>query len=195
MSRQWNQNPDGADSFRSIDDISFRGSLDPEKLVWLQIRSCFIAHNVGDEIAFGNAVMGLLAFIPSSKRREIEAREDEYIIEEDAWVPLRIGGVSLSSDPEYPVLINRKGIDLDYDPDFNGGEPKQISPIKKHIVKWDYYKLFVMIQEALEEAKLSWRMEQVCEELGRIPKKDPPPTPTLAPEISIDKDEEEDEQN
>ena len=182
------------ESYRRVDDdISFRGSLDPEKLIWLQIRSCFIAHNLGDEMAFGNAVMGLLAFIPSSKRKEIEAQEEEYIIEDETWVPLRIGGMVLSDDPENPVIINRKGIDLDYDPDFNGGEPKQISPILREVTNYDYYKLFVMIQEALEEAKLSWRVDQVNMELGRIPKKDPPPTPTLLPGVSIDNEEEDEE--
>jgi hypothetical protein len=200
MSRQWNPNLGENSSPFSSDEISFRGNLDPERLVWLQIRECNIAHNNGDEMRFGNAVMGLLAIIPSSKRREIKARRDEYVILEERWVPWNDGGGALSADPDHPIIINRKGIDLDYDPNFNDGKEKQISPILKKEEKTDYYTLFEMIQDGLEESKLSWRIDQICEELGRIPdKKDPPPKPTLEPGVSIEKleddEEEEDEPN
>ena len=196
MSKRWGPRPNDDSSF-GADDISFRGNLDPEKLVWLQIRECNIAHNSGDETLFGNAVMSLLAIIPTSKRREIEERRDEYVTEEEKWVPLKVGGATLSADPSHPLVINRKGIDLEYSPDFNNGEPKQISPIFKKEEHWDYYTLFVMIQDALEEAKLSWRVDQINEELGRIPdnKKVPPPTPTLEPGVSIENVEEDDEDN
>lgn len=139
---------------------SFQENLDSEKLVFSQIRACNMAHNEGDEISFGNAVMQLLAIIPSSMRKEIKAQEEEYLTEDEIWVSLKIGGMVLSNDPENPVIINRKGIDLDYDPNFNGGKPKQISPILKKDVNWDYYILFVMIQEALEKGNISWKPDR-----------------------------------
>ena len=42
----------------------------------------------------------------------------------------------------------------------------------------DYPRLFTIIIAAIESINMWFRIEQVNEEGGRIPKKDPPPTPT-----------------
>jgi len=206
------------------DEAMFRGNLDPEYLIRLQINRCYIALSSGDDILFGNSVMALLGGLPSNKRKEIEDRREDYVEMVEEYEYKSPNGWRLGS-PEAPVYRNLP-TDDNYDPHLKQiktviklvpkkneageeyteeieekietyGEPVLISPILKKNEHTDYYKLFILCQEKLEEANLSWRVEQITEELGRIPdkKKDPPPTPTLALGIEIGQIEEEENEN
>lgn len=167
-SHPWEQ-----DGFK-VEDLgsSYRGDLDPEKIVWLQIQRCNVLHSTGDEILYGNAVMSLLINCPADIREDIESREEEYHIKEKMWRPQK----GYSADPENPFIINNRG-DLDYDPAFRGrryekdgdgwrevwetGGPHQVSPVYRETESWDYYQLQKMIMAALQDHGLTWKQERV----------------------------------
>jgi hypothetical protein len=177
VSRRFGKTPsDSALSFPE-DESSFRGNLDPEQLMRLQINRCSITHSSGDLLMFGNSVMALLAMMPSNKRFEVEDLEEEYktAYQETVFDKInkwRIGTV------EHPIMINGR-----------------LSPRLEDRVETDYYHLFTLILAKIEEANLSWRIDQINEELGKIKKVAPPPTPTDingAP-LSAELEEPEDE--
>ncbi len=186
MSKPWNPG-----STTEFDDSGggFRGDLDPEKLVWLQIRTCNSLHSQGDDILFGNAVMSLFAIIPSSIREDIEENEWEYHIKDKVWKPVLMDGEYGSSDPDNPDIINVKGT-LRYNSHFKArryeknmiiikdkdgknieeieikevyevGGPHQLSPIYIEDEQWDYYILFKLITGKLEERGLTWHIQRV----------------------------------
>jgi hypothetical protein len=186
MSKPWN--PGGSTEF---DDSGggFRGDLDPEKLVWLQIRTCNNLHSQGDEILFGNAVMSLFAIIPSSIREDIEDHEEDYHTYDNIWKSVLTEGDHGSADPDNPDISNIKGT-LRYNPHFRGrhyekvitktvdedgkeveeikinevyeiGGPHQTSPIYIESEQWDYYALFKLITRKLEERGLTWHVQRI----------------------------------
>ncbi len=196
MSRRFGSTP--SDGALSMDEeVGFRENLDPEQLVRLQINRCNIMLTGGDEVMFANAVKSLLAIIPSGKRGEIEAIKRSYLknqpelkkrieeaveeerdkleaelerLEEGSYIRkvprLRYEyycGVRLGTE-ERPMLND-------------DGTPR--SPVLEEFEETDYYRLFTIIQDKLEEANLSWKQELGNEEGGKIDvkKKDPPPTP------------------
>lgn len=142
-----------------ISDIpsSYRGDLDPEKMVWLQIQRCNILHSQGDEELYGNSVMSLLINIPTDIQIELENADYQelYYKKEKIWKPVR----GRSSDPNNPFIINNPN-DIDYDPNFNGGKPLQVSPIEIDEEKWDYYTLQKLIMRMLQERGLTWKKQR-----------------------------------
>ena len=165
-------NPWSPASF-NVEDLSsnYRGDLDPEKIVWLQIQRCNVLHSTGDEMLYGNAVMSLLINVPEDIRLEVEDNENEYHHVAKIWKPAG----RFSADPENPFTINNPG-DLDYDPKFKGrhyepdgdgfkevyviGGIHQISPLWLEDESWDYYALQKMIMAALQGHGLTWKKER-----------------------------------
>lgn len=126
-------------------------------------------------------------------RMIMAVKSSTYSEETEEWDYQVINGIKLGT-PEHPYYTNRPG-DLDYNPALNGGQPILVSPIMKMTQKVDYYRLFMRIGEELTNFGLGWELESITEELGKIPKKDPPPTPTLEEgvELTVDDDPEADE--
>ena len=179
---------DSGFDFNKIDEVGgFRGDLDPEFLVRLQTNRCAIAQSTGDLATFSGAVMALLGLIPMEKRLEIEAIKNDpergYIRYEDKWRPKNYAGWTLSDDPYNPTITNELGSN-NYDPrymatryeehkDKETGEKTWIKITQRGGVHWispireedvediDYYRLFILIQEKLQEAGLSWHMQRL----------------------------------
>ncbi len=174
--------------FNKIDEIGgFRGDLDPEFLVRLQTNRCAIAQSTGDLAAFGGAVMALLGIIPTKKRNEILAikndPENGYIHASDKWIPQISAGWVLSDDPYNPTVTNEPG-SLNYNPrfmatryeereDLETKEKKWVKVMERGGIHWisplheegveepDYYRLFILIQEQMENAGLSWKLDKI----------------------------------
>jgi len=174
--------------FNKIDEVGgFRGDLDPEFLVRLQTNRCAIAQSTGDLATFSGAVMALLGLIPMEKRQEIETIKNDpekgYIRYKDKWRPKNYAGWLLSDDPYNPTVTNEP-LSNNYDPYFvatryeEREDPKTkekvwvkvtrrggvhwISPVlKEQVEDIDYYRLFILIQEKLQEAGLSWHMQRL----------------------------------
>ena len=125
-------------------EAGYRGDLDPERIVWLAWNRCNHLMTTGDEVAFGNSVKALLASIPPDKRREIENSEPEYAIERPVLKYKYYCGVALGT-PEHPVMRN--------------GEPW--SPVEETVKEIDYYKLYNIIQDKLQEAQLTWKLDKI----------------------------------
>jgi len=179
LSRRFGKTPsDSAVSFPE-DEASIRGNLDPEQLVRLQINRCNIAYSAGDEAGFGYSVLSLLSMLPTQKRMEIEDMKDDYEEASEEFVFDKVGGWRAGT-VEHPVKINGK-----------------LSPRVEKVTQTSYYKLFTLIQTKLEESNLSWRMDQVNEELGRVRKPDPKPTPTDINgnplKVNVEENEEDDD--
>jgi hypothetical protein len=140
---------------------SYRGDLDPEKMVWIQIQRCNILHSQGEEVLYGNAVMSLLINVPTDIRIEIESGDllPLYYTKNKMWRPVLIDGDWGSADPDHPDMINVLGT-LRYNPKFNNGQPKQISPVEKEEETWDYYALQRLIMEKLQERGLTWKKQR-----------------------------------
>jgi len=205
--------------FNKIDETGgFRGNLDPEFLVRLQTNRCAIAQSTGDLATFSGAVMALLGLIPMEKRREIETIKNDpergYIRYEDKWKPKTYAGWILSEDPYNPTTTNEPWGN-NYDPRFiatrweerEDPETKEkmwvkiterggihwISPIREENVQdIDYYHLFILIQEQLQLAGLTWKLDEQMNDGGDIPEEDSPPTPTFE-EPNITNEEEDDD--
>lgn len=190
--------------FSRDDQMSFRGDLDPSYLVRLQTNRCAMIQTTGDEAVFGGAVLALLAMVPQSIRDEIEREKPDYVTEVEDYEYVEDGGWRIGT-PDAPVYYNNPG-DIDYNPylkqvkmvkkverdkdtgeeyeveveEVTYGEPVLISPkpVKKEIT--DYYKLLIKIQQKLEEKGLSWKVDPINEEGGRVDDNEPdyPPTPT-----------------
>ncbi len=213
MSRRFGSTP--SDGALSMDEeVGFRENLDPEQLVRLQINRCNIMLTGGDEVTFANAVKSLLAIMPSGKRGEIEAIKRNYLkrhaelqkkLEDTPEDEATREALQRLDEDSYihkaPRLIYEYycGVRLGTEQDpmlYEDGTPR--SPRLEDEEIPDYYRLYTIIQNKLEEANLSWRIEQVNEEGGRIPKdkkRVPPPTPTLAPGVTLpENDEEEDDE-
>ena len=217
MSKRFGATP--SDGALSIDEeVGFRENLDPEQLVRLQINRCNIMLTAGDEVGFANGVRGLLASIPSGKRGEVESEKRAYLTRRGEILAeierlLKAGKDTEKFEEELESLDEssyiRKVGRLKYEyycgvrlgtedkPLLNrDGTPR--SPVWIEEDKIDYYKLFTTIQDKLEQANLSWRIEQINEEGGKIPddkKRIPPPTPTLAPGVNLPEGAEEEEED
>lgn len=174
--------------FEKIDSVGgFRGDLDPEFLVRLQTNRCAIAQSTGDEATFGGSVMALLALVPMEKRAEIETIRNDpekgYVKYTDRWTPKNYAGWTLSADPYNPTITNEPSGNS-YDRHYMAtryeeredketkekiwvkiverGGTHWISPIhEENVEQIDYYRLFILIQEKLQEAGLSWHMQRL----------------------------------
>lgn len=102
----------------------FRGNLDPEYLIRLQINRCAVAQTTGDEVMYAGAVRALINQLPMEKRKKIESMKEEYtsIVEDYEYV--KIGGWKVGT-PEKPVYANLPD-DEDYDPNL-----RQIKIVKE----------------------------------------------------------------
>lgn len=184
--------------------MSYRGDLDPSYLVRLQTNRCAMIQTTGDEATFGGSVLALLSLVPQSVREEVDKEKGDYTTAEEDYEYLEDGGWRIGS-PEQPVYTNNRG-DLDYDPrlhqvknvttvkvDEKTGEEYEIeeevetfgervllSPKLAKREHPDYYKLLIKIQQKLEEKGLSWKVDPINEEGGRVDEEEPdyPPTPT-----------------
>ena len=92
----------------------FRGDLDPEYLIRLQINRCAIAQTTGDEAMYAGAVLALITQLPRRKREEIENEKAEYTTIVEEYEYKKIGGWKVGT-PEKPVYTNLPEDD-DYDP-------------------------------------------------------------------------------
>jgi len=93
-----------------------RGKIPIEDLFRFQILRCQ-ATMAEEQI---DAIKLLFDMIPDSWRDEEFANAiEKTIVREGHWKPKIIGGVALSADPKNPLIINERGIDLDYDPNYN----------------------------------------------------------------------------
>jgi len=127
-------------------------------------------------------------------RMIMNVKSSTYTEETEEWDYKIVNGIKLGTT-DRPYYRN-KPTDLDYNPTLNGGQPILISPIMRMTQKVDYYRLFMRIGEELTNFGLGWELESITEELGKIPKKDPPPTPTLEEGVDMNAsndDETEDE--
>lgn len=153
MSKPWDK------SFNA-DDVtpSYRGDLDPEKMVWLQSYSCNVLYNHGEDELHSRAAKILLINIPSDIQDILETPDykELYYKKEKVWKSVR----GYSSDPKNPFIINKRE-DIDYDPEFNGGEPLQISPIEDEEEHWDCYVLQKLIMRLLQERGLTWKLQRI----------------------------------
>jgi hypothetical protein len=190
----------------NVEDLnsSYRGDLDPEKIVWLQIQRCNVLHSQGDEILYGNAVLSLLINVPEDIRLEVEDHEEEYHIVKKQWVPQG----RFSGDPEAPFIINNRG-DLDYDAAYRGrryekdgdgwkevyetGGIHQVSPIWTETENWDYYVLQKLIMAALQNHGLTWKKERTEIFTGEEwdPAFDPPDDEEEEGDVKLEVDEED----
>ncbi len=179
---------DSGFDFNKIDELGgFRGDLDPEFLVRLQTNRCAIAQSTGDSATFNGSVMALLGLIPMEKRAEIDALKTDpdrgYIKYGNKWTPKTYSGWVLSDDPYNPTITNEpRGNNYDshymstrYEERENKetGEKMWVKIVERGGIHWisptreedveniDYYRLFILIQEKLQEAGLSWHMQRL----------------------------------
>jgi hypothetical protein len=124
--------------------IDLKQKLNVEYIALKQMDRLNQAQMMGDEVIIKKCLRSLVSLIPPINRQNILDRENEYIGISYIWsAPKEFP--YLSKDPKNPLIINRVGVDLDYDPKFNGrryentedgvkevyevGGPHQVSPI------------------------------------------------------------------
>lgn len=137
---------------------AFRGDLDPEYLIRLQINRCAIAQTTGDEAMYAGAVLALVTQLPSGKRKEIEDERGDYMEWVEEWEYKTISGWRVGT-PERPVYRNLPEDD-DYDPYL-----KQ-TVIEKKIEKRTVKRLNEETGET-EEAEVEYEVEAERETQGQ----------------------------
>lgn len=132
----------------SEDNIEFRGDLNIQKIIYDQITLINHMRASNPEI-YSDCVDQLKPLIPWQQQIEIEEEWEDYTTEIREWVPIRMDGELGSADPEHPDMINVPGT-LRYNPKFNNGNPKQISPIWHEETKINFPLLFKKIMLKLQ---------------------------------------------
>ena len=157
----------------SEDEIRLRGSLSPEDLVRFQINRCNVTASLPDREIFNANVLTLMRNLPSHKLLELKVERDEYVETQVIPIYKYTCGNPIGS-PENPIYRNRKG-----DWNWDGGEPILVSPRMEEVDIVDYDKLFELVMMKLEEAGLTWRIDPVMVDGGRIEEKETKQTPTF----------------
>lgn len=149
------------------------GKLELPDLVRWQINR--VNTSSGEPELFGRNVEVLMYMLPSNKLEEILNRKSEYVDVIDDYVYKYSCGRRLGSI-ERPFYINRED-----DPNWDGGKPILVSPIKQTMEMKNYDKLYMLILKMLEESGLTWHEEQIEIEAGDIVYAEKPDTTTPHP--------------
>jgi hypothetical protein len=171
----------------------FRGDLNIQKIIYDQITMCNRARAQGDPMLYEECVRQLQMLLPWQKQIEIEDEREDYEEKIAEWRPVVIEGDLGSDDPEHPTLVNIPGT-LNYNPKFNGGEPKQLSPVFHEETKLVPDALFKKIMQKLQDINYTHKQDEQMNDGGDIPDDEvPPPTPTFEVEPT-EEDEVDDDQ-
>jgi len=134
--------------------------LELDELLRWQINRCNVT-SIEPELFQRNVEM-LMMMLPSGRLAEILGREKEYVDEVEAYMYKYKGGRQLGT-PENPFYVNKPE-----DPNFDGGKPILISPIKAKTKTKNYDKLYMLVLKLLEESGLTWRTDTVEIEGGSV---------------------------
>ena len=183
---------------------SISRDANPQLLVFRQIDRKALAGTQGQIESWKSGINELIAQLPEAQQKAILARENEYVIVHDEWVPTRTAtGRTLQGNEHNPFIINYPR-DLDYDPEYVGrmynvtfneegdtievkeswvkGGPHWWSPEWKHWEDVDYTRLNQIVSIEMERVSLTWKHSKrdlVVADPNNKPKprKNPPPTP------------------
>jgi len=159
---------------KSLEDRGVRGELSVEDLVRRQMERCNIAATYADPSIFEASAEILRNWLPKQKKDELDSMVEEFTTTEEKWVYKYCCGTPMGT-PERPVK-DREG--------------RIISPIKEGDVQVvDYRKMYEIILELFEDAKLTWKTEAMTAEIGRV--KEKTPNPPATPDFIGEKRDEE----
>lgn len=131
------------------DDISIRGRMDIEDIARLQINRVNASAYEPDTTLFASSVLVLLDLLPSHKRDSVLKRGDEF-----------------GEDKEF----------VEYGKYWCGvpmSSTRQV--VKRYVI--DFHKLYRIVLDAYAESGLTWQIEPILVERGKIEKKKSEPTP------------------
>ena len=167
------------------DERKIEGKIDPNAELGRAISRCFFALSIGDDMLLASALDAVKIAVPNNLKFVCDEIEEECTVVVPKWVrPKNPGLYMLSKDPLDPVIDNRRGVDLDYNPermgrrfeftkdeeDREGGEegverggPNWISPLYVKEEVTDHRLMFRYVLTELENNGLWWqeRMEDV----------------------------------
>jgi hypothetical protein len=163
----------------SDEGIEFRGDLNIQKIIYDQITLCNRVR-VQDPSLFAECVEELYLLIPWQQQIEVDDEYEDYTNEVKEWRPALIDGELGSSDPDHPDLVNIPGT-LRYNPKFNNGQPKQVSPIWHEESVVDPHLKLKKIMLKLQGIGYTHKQDEQQKDWGDIPDDEPvpPPTPTF----------------
>jgi len=115
--------------------VEVKGKVDPIWRLQRQLERCNIIGSTGDEEAFERAVEVLYSELPMQIKQAVDGREDEFRGTEEKLVFINFAGV--------PIRNKELG-----------------SPQRVEEERFDYFKLFEVIKEEIEKAKLSWEYKE-----------------------------------
>ena len=174
----------------SDEGMEFRGDLNIQKITFDLIQVVNHARGQVDAATFSEIVDQLMLQLPWQQQIEIEDESEDYTDHIEEWRAVMIDGELGSSDPDHPDLINIPGT-LRYNPKFNDGKPKQISPTFVTEDRENTRAKLKKIMQKLQNIGYTHKQDEQMNDGGDIPKGEvPPPTPTL--EVPIVEDDEED---
>jgi len=174
----------------SDEGMEFRGDLNIQKITFDLIQVVNHARGQVDAATFSEIVDQLMLQLPWQQQIEIEDESEDYTDHIEEWRAVMIDGELGSSDPDHPDLINIPGT-LRYNPKFNDGKPKQISPTFVTEDRENTRAKLKKIMQKLQNIGYTHKQDEQMNDGGDIPKGEvPPPTPTL--EVPEAEDDEED---
>ena len=177
----------------SDEGMEFRGDLNIQKITFDLIQVVNHARGQVDAATFSEIVDQLMLQLPWQQQIEIEDESEDYIDHIEEWRAVMIDGELGSSDPDHPDLINIPGT-LRYNPKFNDGKPKQISPTFVTEDRENTRAKLKKIMQKLQNIGYTHKQDEQMNDGGDIPKGEvPPPTPTLAIPDAEDDEEDGDE--
>jgi len=124
--------------------VEVKGKVDPIWRLQRQLERCNIIGSTGVEEEFERAVEVLYSELPLHIKQAVDRREHEFRGVEKKRVPVVFAGVPITNSD----MIKPKNIE-------------------EEIV--DYFKLFEIIKEEIEKAKLSWEYKEEHKALKAIP--------------------------
>jgi len=124
-----------------FEDIEIRGRMDIEDIVRLQINRCNASAYEPDQTLFESSVMVLLDLLPQHKRREVLARENEYVEQETITVYDR-------------YWCNR---------------PISSSKREERVDMVNFHELYRIVLDAYADSGLTWQIEPELVERGKTP--------------------------
>jgi hypothetical protein len=141
------------DVLSNYENPEIRGRIPIEHALMRQVERCNISLTGYDPSVFEKNVMALVTMLPDLYRAEVlEYLENECIEAVDKWEYKRWCGVPLGS-PSQP---------------YRDAEGKVISPVRVREEYVDYEKLYGKTMTTIEEIGLSWNVESVTVEAGKL---------------------------
>lgn len=140
------------------DNTEFHGELDIQKIIFDQIILCN-RMRANDPTLYRDCVEQLNLLLPWQQQIEVEEEWEDYTIETKEWRAALLDGEWGSKDPEKPDMINVPGT-LRYNPKFNDGKPKQISPIWHEATEVDPALKFKTIMRKLQGIGYTHKTDQ-----------------------------------